>query len=69
MLELFIRYGLFILSLIGFYTLVMIAIYFDQIVDTMKLTSKHGYTWGVAWDVAGTNLHIEKRLKQIRRPK
>jgi len=64
MLDFLIRCLLAFLAIIGTYGLILAWIYWDQISQACQLRNKYGYTWGVAWDLAGTQIYIDKRLKR-----
>lgn len=64
MLDLIIRCLATFATILGFYGLILLWIYWDQITLACHFCSKYGYAWSIGWDLAGTQIYIDKRLKR-----
>jgi uncharacterized protein involved in outer membrane biogenesis len=67
MFEFIVRCAVVFLAIIGLYAIVIGGIYWEQFKRAWLLEEKYGYTWAIAWDLAGTQIAIDKRLEKIRR--
>jgi hypothetical protein len=67
MLDFLIRCLLTFLAIAVLYGLVILYCHWPRIRNAQRLYIRYGYTWATAWDLAGTDIAVSKRLKKLRR--